>query len=216
MSRCSTPRWARMIYRNLNLFVALLAAVTFTGALAPVQAAPVTGIVPLSPQPDPDAIKPGLAVEYLFEKFYTLDELYTADESPVKGKPIPILDELTETDPVTREDKIINVLTSDQDMMVGAFIRGMIHFEQAGNYVLYLVSNDGARLWVGGVQIWEDPEIHFDRESDPLELAIGEPGWYELKIDYYQKKGTHALQLLWTPPGGEKAVVPPEALGHDE
>jgi len=216
MSRCSTPRWARMIYRNLNLFVALLAVVTFTGALVPVQAAPVTGIVPLSPQPDPDAIKPGLAVEYLFEKFYTLDELYTADESPVTGKPIPILDELTETDPVTREDKIINVLTSDQDMMVGAFIRGMIHFEQAGNYVLYLVSNDGARLWVGGVQIWEDPEIHFDRESDPLELAIGEPGWYELKIDYYQKKGTHALQLLWTPPGGEKAVVPPEALGHDE
>jgi len=92
----------------------------------------------------------------------------------------------------------------------------MIYFAAAGNHVPHLVTNDGARFWVGGVQIWEDPDIHFDRESDPLELVIGEPGWYELKIDYYQKKGTHALQLWWTLPGGEKTVVPPEALGHLE
>ena len=216
MSRPTTFPTARIVNRGFRLFAGLLATLVLSGPLAPAQAGPFTAVAPLAPQPTPDVIKPGLAVTYLFDKFYTLDELYKVSVPPIKGKPIPNLDQLTETDPVTKEDKIINVLTTDQDMMVGAFIRGMIHFEVAGNHVLHLVTNDGARFWVGGVQIWEDPEIHFDRESDPLELVIGEPGWYELKIDYYQKKGTHALQLLWTPPGGEKTVVPPEALGHLE
>ncbi len=216
MSRSTTSPTARIVNRGFRNFAGLLATLALSGPLAPAQAGPFTGVAPLAPQPAPDVIKPGLAVTYLFDKFYTLDELYKENLPPIKGKPIPNLDQLTETDPVTKEDKIINVLTTDQDVMVGAFIRGMIHFEVAGNHVLHLVTNDGARFWVGGVQIWEDPEIHFDRESDPLELVIGEPGWYELKIDYYQKKGTHALQLLWTPPGGEKTVVPPEALGHLE
>ena len=33
---------------------------------------PVTDAVPLSPQPDAGSLKPGLAVDYLYEKFYTL------------------------------------------------------------------------------------------------------------------------------------------------
>ena len=191
-----------------------LLVLTLAGPLTAVQAEPISGVVPLSPQPSTDAIKPGLAVEYLNQKFYTLDEIYQADKAPVPGEPIAMLNQLTETDPVTKEDKIINVLTSDRSMMVGAFIRGMIHFQESGNWILHLVSNDGVRFWVGGVQIWEDPEIHFDRESDPLELVIPEPGWYEFKLDYYQKKGSHALQLLWTPPGGVTTVVPAEALAH--
>lgn len=193
-----------------SLLLSLLLANSLAHAAGPFN------LTPLSPQPADGAVKPGLAVEYLYQKFYTLDEIYEAEVDPVPGEPIPQLNQLTETDPATGEDKIINVLTSDQDMLVGAFIRGVIRFEQAGSYVLHLVSNDGVRFWIGGIMLWEDPEIHFDRESDPLEVVIPEPGWYELKIDYYQKKGTSALQLLWTPPGGEKVIVPAEALGHLE
>lgn len=196
-------------YRWFGLFLGV-------SLMAPTQA-PAAGpfdVKPVSPQPASDAVKPGLAVEYLYQKFYTLEEIYEADVDPEPGKPIPQLNQVTETDPATGEDKILNVLTSDQSLMVGAFIRGLIHFEQNGTYVLHIVSNDGVRFWIGGVMLWEDPEIHFDRESDPLQLVISEPGWHEFKIDYYQKKGTSALQLWWTPPGGEKVVVPPEALGH--
>lgn len=209
----SRVRIARHVTARLGAFLGLVlsAALTLAGTQDPIR---ITDAVPLSPQPAADAINPGLAVEYLYQKFYTLDDIYEADVEPVRGESIPQLNQLTETDPSTGEDKIMNVLTSDQSMLVGAFIRGVIHFEQAGDYVLYLVSNDGARFWIGGAMIWEDPEIHFDRESDPLQIAVTEPGWYELKIDYYQKKGTSALQLLWTPPGGEKVVVPPEAMGH--
>lgn len=209
LSGATTPVQTRL---KILLGLLLSLALTFSAT----QAADPYAVTPLSPQPANDAVKPGLAVDYLYQKFYSLEEIYEADVDPVAGEPIPQLNQLTETDPNTGEDKIINVLTADQDMMVGAFIRGVIHFEQAGDYVLHLVSNDGARFWVGEVMLWEDPEIHFDRESDPLQLVIAEPGWYELKIDYYQKKGTSALQLLWTPPGGEKVVVPPEVLGHLE
>jgi len=195
----------------------LAAVLLLAGAINPAWAEPFTDIAPLSPQPSAAGITPGLAVEYLNQKFYSLDEIYSADVDPEEGEPIPILDQLSKIDPQSDEPVMgINVLTSDRSMMVGAFIRGMIHFREAGNWTLYLVSNDGARMWVGGVELWEDPEIHYDRESDPLELVISEPGWYELKIDYYQKKGSAALQLLWTPPGGEKAVVPAEALAHVE
>ena len=200
------------VHKQLRYLLGLLFSLALTVSAA--QAAGPYNLTPLSPQPADGAVKPGLGVEYLYQKFYTLEEIYEADVDPVVGDPIPQLNQLTETDPNTGEDKIINVLTSDQDMLVGAFIRGVIHFPEAGDYVLHLVSNDGVRFWISEVMLWEDPEIHFDRESDPLELVVPEPGWYEFKIDYYQKKGTSALQLWWTPPGGEKVVVPPEALGH--
>lgn len=204
-----------MFSRLYGMLIMLALTVMLTPVPAAV-AAPIAGVMPLSPQPEADAIVPGLAVEYLFQKFYALDEIYEADVAPERGEPIPILDQVTETDPATREDKIVNVLTSDQSVMVGAFIHGMLHFDTAGTYVLHLVSNDGVRFWLGGVMVWEDPEVHFDRESDPLEIVIQDTGWYALKMDYYQKKGTSALQLLWTPPGGEKTVVPAEALAHVE
>ena len=189
-ARCGPAFWAAA---SLILFA------SFTSA----KAEPFTNIAPLSPQPSAEALKPGLAVEYLNQKFYTLEEIYSAEVKPVRGEPIPMLDQLSKIDPITDEPVMgIPVLTSDRSMLVGAFIRGVIHFKEAGNWTLYLVSNDGVRFWIGDVQLWEDPEIHFDRESDPLELVIPEAGWYDFKLDYYQKKGTAALQLLWTPPGG--------------
>jgi hypothetical protein len=62
--------------------------------------------------------------------------------------------------------------------------------------------------------LWEDPEIHADRMSPPLEIVIGQPGWYDFKVDYFQKKGTSALQLFWTPPDGEEQIVPAAAFAH--
>lgn len=187
-----------------------------SAAVAQDQAAvSVAGAVPVSPQPAPDAVAPGLGVEYLYDKFYTLDEIYDAEVDSVPGEPVPNLNTVTETDPTTGEDKSVNVLTSDQNILVGALIRGMIQFDESGTYVLRVTSNDGVRVWVGGVLIWDDPEVHFDRTSPPIEIAIQDPGWYEFKADYYQKKGSWALQASWTPPGGSEAmVIPPEAFGH--
>ena len=197
---------------KLAIALTLIAPLAFAQDEKPIT---ITDAAPLSPQPSPEAIMPGLSVNYLYQKFYTLEEVYEPDVDPTPGEPIPYLNQVTEKDPGTGEDKIQNVLTSDQDIMVGALIRGVIHFAEKGPYTMRINSNDGVRVWVGGAMIWEDPEIHFDRLSPPLEIAIEQPGWYEFNIDYYQKKGTWALQALWTPPGGgEEVPVPLEAFGH--
>ena len=212
----NSPR-ARRAQPRPGPFRLLAAGLLLYTAFTVAKAEPFTNIAPLSPQPSAEAVKPGLAVEYLNQKFYTLEEIYSPEVKPVAGEPIPVLDQLSKIDPITDEPVMgIPVLTSDRSMLVGAYIRGMINFDKPGNWTLYLVSNDGVRFWIGDVQLWEDPEIHFDRESDPLELVIPEAGWYDFKLDYYQKKGTAALQLLWAPPGGEKQVVPAEALAHVE
>ena len=78
-------------------------------------------------------------------------------------------------------------------------------------------SNDGVKARIGDQQIWVDPEIHSNRWSPPIPLVIDAPGWYELWINYYQKKGTSALQLVWTVPESESEThVPPEVLTHLE
>lgn len=208
---CSIGAWLRSCS---CLFVAVMLVAPL--ALAQDKTIAINGLAPLSPQPGPDAMASGLAVEYVFQKLYDLSEIYEAEAAPVPGEPIPNLDTVTETDPTTGEDKVVNVLTSDQTILVGAFIRGAIHFAESGKYVLRVISNDGVRVWIGGAMIWDDPEVHFDRASPPLEIAIEGPGWYEFKSDYYQKKGSWALRVLWTPPGGEEMPVPPEAFGHVE
>jgi len=208
----------RSIPAGLRSCACLLAALTVIAAPAAAQdeeVITITSARPLSPQPAPNAVKPGLAVQYLYGKFNYLSEMRNAGVDPVAGEPIPNLDTVTETDPATGEDKIVDVLTSDESALVGALIRGMIRFPEAGDYTLRVKSNDGIQMWIGGAMIWEDPAVHFDRMSPPLELAVPESGWYEFKADYYQKKGTWALQVLWTPPGGgDPAPVPAEAFGH--
>lgn len=171
---------------------------------APEAPDPITDIKPISPQPGADAVSPGLAVQYFYDKFYILDEIVDA-EDPVPGEPIANLNHASETDPV---------LTAEYPIMVGAKIRGLLHFEQPGTYGFRVNSNDGVRVWVGEELLWEDPEVHFDRMSPALEVSIDEAGWYDFKVDYFQKKGAAALQVLWTPPGGEETPVPPEAFAH--
>jgi len=102
-------------------------------------------------------------------------------------------------------------------MLVAAHIRGLIRFDAAGTYLFRIESNDGVKAKIGGQQIWVDPEIHPNRWSAPIPVVIETPGWYELWINYYQKKGTSALQLVWTIPGSESEThVPPEVLAHLE
>lgn len=165
---------------------------------------PITDAKPISPQPGADAVSPGLAVQYFYDKFYILDEIVEA-EDPVPGEPIANLDHVSETDPV---------LTAEYPIMVGAKIRGLLNFKEPGTYGFRVNSNDGVRVWIGEGLLWEDPEVHFDRMSPPLEVSIDEAGWYDFKVDYFQKKGASALQVFWTPPGGEEAPVPPEAFAH--
>ncbi|MHB1218184.1 MAG: PA14 domain-containing protein [Alphaproteobacteria bacterium] len=166
-------------------------------------AAPVPGVKPAQPQPAADKLQPGLSVNYTYMMFSHVSEVPKGG----KGKPGPVLANLDH-----RTDSG-NVLTATNSMGVGAQINGFIKLDKPGTYTFELLSNDGVKWTVGGVLMHEDPGIHGDTTSPPVEVAVTEPGWYAFSMDYFQRKGTSALRLSWKPPGGQTmVVVPPEAF----
>lgn len=164
----------------------------------------VEGAKPLAPQPSPDTLKPGLAVTYYYVMVRDVADI-SRIVSGSKGTPVALLDMDTDSG---------KVLTSSQNQGVGAELRGAIHLDTPGEYLFKLLSNDGVKLEIGGELIWEDPTVHADTWSDPVKLIVTEAGWYDFTMDYYQRKGTSALRLVWTKPGGTEEVVPASAYAH--
>jgi len=166
------------------------------------------GPQPADPQPDSKALKDGLAVRYYFAKYNHVRELESwmkyKDGKP--GDPIPMLD----TDAGSGA-----VLTSGVTDLVGAHITGYVGFESAGTHRFQVTSNDGVRVTLGGVKIYEDPKVHANRTSDPISVQIDRPGWYPLEVLYFEKKNTAALKLHWSPPGSSGFdPVPAVAFKH--
>lgn len=183
---------------------AALAAMLVLGA-GTAAAQMVGGAAPVSPQPEESQLQPGLAVSYVEEYFNDVSELMGYE-----GTPGSVLENL-DSQPSRNEP----VLTSGKAMGVGAFIRGLIRFDEPGTWTFRVHSNDGIQVTIGGQLVHVDPYKHSDTMSLPILFVVEEPGWYEIAVDYFQRKGTATIQLLWTrPSGGAEEIVPPAAFAH--
>ncbi len=81
-----------------------------------------------------------------------------------------------------------------------------------GLYRLYEASDDGARMWLNGVQIasgWVDRGTTEDT-SDDLELVAGQR--YILVMEMYENGGGATAFLRWSGPGIPKEIIPQGAL----
>jgi hypothetical protein len=92
---------------------------------------------------------------------------------------------------------------------------GYLRVEKAGRYFVGARSDDGSRMWVNGMQVvdeWHDGQAtRYGRET------VLQPGYYTLKLEYYQGGGDKACQLLWSQADGfAEQVMPPEVLFHEE
>ena len=88
---------------------------------------------------------------------------------------------------------------------------GSIKMDKNTNVVLRLISDDGARLFVGDQLVVDNSGNH------PMEARDGEiilkAGKTPFKIEYYQGGGGKGLSLQWRPYGAsEFTVVPPSVL----
>ncbi|NLZ05982.1 MAG: hypothetical protein GXY19_12485 [Phycisphaerae bacterium] len=82
----------------------------------------------------------------------------------------------------------------------------------SGAYTFYSASDDGARLFLNGVQItdgWYDRGTTEDA-SEPQELEAG--GVYQLVMEMYENGGGAAAFLRWEGPGIAKQIIPQGAL----
>lgn len=200
----------KSIKQSLQQSVMAAALMATVGLLSPhaAFANPITGLEPATPQPSADNLESGLAVKYYGIKVNSIREFeeWMEYEKGNMGPPIPMLNYQ-----VGQGD----VLTSGSNDMVAADINGFINFETSGSYTMMVHSNDGVRLTIGGKLIHEDPNVHGDRFSDEITLEISKPGWYPVRILYFEKKNTATLELYWDPPGPQDVdYVPATAFAH--
>jgi len=181
------------------------AAIALFALLAPAVAETFNNLQPANPQPAADATAPGLAVNYVFLKARHVDDI-EANGPGEPGTPLPQLNYQMGSG---------NVLTSDQSDGVGALIRGFIDFPAAGRWLMTAKSNDGVRVRLAGAVVVEDPDVHSDQFAPNAEINIGQPGWYEIAVTYFERKNTATLQLYWQPPDkNEFEIVPATAFSH--
>lgn len=90
---------------------------------------------------------------------------------------------------------------------------GEVETTAGGTYAFHTSTDDGARLWVDGRQLvdrWSDQAE--SEGSGTIELEAGRR--YAIRFEYYEKGTIAAARLRWTPPGGNKEIIPPSRLSH--
>lgn len=202
---------------NLNkrllryVFIVLPVIFTLTGcAMLGIQKD--TGIdlpTPQKVQGKENQLQPGLSVVYFhgfYRNIHQMPRGKSAIEKGIPGKPIPILDHKFGED---------MVFDSGRSKGVGMHMDGFILFEKTGDYVFQANTNDGFRLLISDKKIIDDPLYHSDRMSRKVKVRVSEPGWYPIRILYFQRKGTATIQLFWKKPGDKTMdIVPAEAYAH--
>jgi predicted alpha/beta superfamily hydrolase len=87
-------------------------------------------------------------------------------------------------------------------------IEGFIEIQKAGYYVFALNSDDGSRLYLGGKQLIDNDGLH-DASRLKTFLVPLEPGFYPLRLEYFQAGGGAVLNLLYVVPGEDKPQLIP-------
>jgi len=160
---------------------------------------------PADPQPAAESLAPGLGVEYIFRLVRSISSFEDSDDWR-KGKPLPRLKYKTGAG---------GVLTSGQGDGVCARITGFIKLDQTGRYLFATQSNDGVRVYLGGEEIIDDDGVHTDQFSSNAEVMVSQPGWYALRVFYFERKSTSTLELYWQPPDKQEfEIVPAEAFAY--
>lgn len=83
---------------------------------------------------------------------------------------------------------------------------GFLNVATAGDYTLYLRSDDGSKLWLDGALLIDNDGRHGLRErSAGVTLSAGS---HELRTEYFADTGSAALRLAWAGPGIGKQAIP--------
>jgi hypothetical protein len=159
-------------------------------------------------EPNAGTFEPGLEVLF-FDGFYkNIDQMPTGDRIG-KGRPGKIVPYLNHN-----FDKG-EVFDSGRNRGVGVRLTGQLLITQPGQITLKAKSNDGLRVFINDRMVLNDPAVHSDRFSESRPLEFSAPGYYNLAILYFQRKGTAALELWWKKSGGEEfSIIPAEAYAH--
>jgi len=95
-----------------------------------------------------------------------------------------------------------------------ASLTACVRVPVGGAYTLYLTSDDGSMLWIGGVRTIDHDGVHAASERSATVNLLS--GWYSLRVDYFEVSGPATLRLEVAGPGLARQVLPASWASHDE
>ncbi|WP_404786110.1 PA14 domain-containing protein [Altericista sp. CCNU0014] len=84
---------------------------------------------------------------------------------------------------------------------------GQILAPTTGTYTFTTKSDDGIAVWVNGqrlIDAWNDHAVRQD--SGTISLQAGQK--YDIKVNYYERKGEAVAQLYWSAPNIAQQIIP--------
>ncbi len=91
-------------------------------------------------------------------------------------------------------------------------LNGSLNITTEAEYELCLNSDDGSKLLLEDTPVVDNDGVK-DAPTEGCGLVYLAPGEYKLEIQYFQGSGPSlALQFAWAADGGDKTLVPSEAL----
>ena len=187
------------------LYASIATSLVLCQAATALAKEPITGLEPAAAI---DGLTPGLSVAYYDVAMSHVRQVreWARYRDGRVGAPIARFD---------YTESAGDVLTSGRTDEVGAWIKGLIHFETAGVFAFEITANDGVLVEIGGQRIFRDALIHKTRTSDPIPVEIAVPGWYPIEVVYFEARNTAALEIKWRPPGAANLThIPAAAFAH--
>jgi serine/threonine-protein kinase len=90
---------------------------------------------------------------------------------------------------------------------------GFIAIPRSGRYTFIVNSDDGARMWIAGQELFNDWRDRAAADSSK-EITL-KKDYYPVKIEYYDAGGHASVRLLWSI-GGQRQVIPAKYLFHSK
>ncbi len=93
----------------------------------------------------------------------------------------------------------------------GARWEGVLEVPEDGEYMLEVVSDDGARLWLDDVLVlddWRDSGL----VSDRVRVRLNKKRLYRIRLEYYEREGEAIIQWYWSSETIARSIVPQDRL----
>ena len=104
-------------------------------------------------------------------------------------------------------DNYGHIMTSGLCDNVGAAITGQINCPVSGVYRFYLLSGEGAALYIDGKRLIYSPKLRAFAQTTSPAISLS-AGVHDIKIEYFEATGSGGLQLKWSYPGQLAAIIP--------
>jgi alpha-mannosidase len=117
---------------------------------------------------------------------------------------LPDFETLTPTASGTAET--FDLSLCKQDDHFGFVFDGYLRVPREGVYTFFTASDDGSMLYIGDQEVVNNDGLHGSRERwGAIALA---PGLHRLRVLYFDRTGSHSLQVSYEGPGIEKQPIP--------